>query len=78
MGVITLVGNCRVKSKNKLQGVTYLMGGYSDNRVADVYYMYNPIKNVIYDTRDVIWLGIMYFNHSIKIIDTLPLVSSKE
>ena len=55
------------------------MGGYSEDRAADCYRMYNPLTNAIYETRDVIWLGHMYFSEK----DTpptrvLPIVSTEQ
>jgi len=37
------------------------MGGYCPNTEGDCYKMYDPINNVIYCTRDVIWLRRMYW-----------------
>merc|ERR1712157_393211 len=60
-GVVTLVAGKKLKSKVEPRGVTCLMGGYSKQRAADCYRMYDPITNTIYETRDVLWLGRMYF-----------------
>jgi hypothetical protein len=51
------------------------MGGYCTDRAGDCYRMYDPIKNNIYETRDVLWLNRMYFDNNGE-VDALPDISA--
>ena len=43
------------------RSVTCLMGGYVPDATGDTYKMYDPVRNVLYRTRDVIWMKRTYF-----------------
>ena len=43
------------------QGVTMMFIGYAEESAADSYRMFNPLTGRVSVTRDVIWLGRMYY-----------------
>ena len=55
----------KIKSDNwpavRDRSVTCFMAGYCLQHTGDTYKMYNPLENVLYDTRDIIWLKRMFF-----------------
>ena len=58
-GVVTL----RDLKKSKMQdkGLTCMFVGYAQDHAGDCYRMYNPDTSRVHTTRDVRWLGRMYF-----------------
>jgi hypothetical protein len=71
--VVTIAGS--IKSKVNMRGVVCMMGGYCTDRAGDCYRMYDPIRNNIYETRDVVWLNRMYFDNNGE-VDALPDISA--
>ncbi len=43
------------------RGITMVFVGYADEHAGNCYRMYNPVTSQVNVTRDVIWLGRMYF-----------------
>jgi hypothetical protein len=43
-------------------GVVCVMVGYANQHSGDTYRMFNPVTRYVYETRDVQWLGRMYWN----------------
>jgi hypothetical protein len=47
--------------KSKENGITFMLGCYSDNRSSDCYTCFDPKTLQSYHSRDTTWLQIMYF-----------------
>ena len=51
------------KSKIQDKGLTCLFVGYAKDHAENCYRMYNPATSRIHTSRDVKWLGRMYYNN---------------
>ena len=53
----------KIAKVNKVDnyGVTCVFVGYANNHEGICYRMWNPLKNSVHETRDVVWLHQMYF-----------------
>jgi hypothetical protein len=58
-GTVTTKTDTQPAGKDR--GVTCLMAGYVSDSTGDTYNMYDPIRNILYRTRDIIWLKRPYF-----------------
>ena len=43
------------------RGITMLFVGYSSGHAGNCYRMYNPVTSRVCESRDIIWMGRMYF-----------------
>jgi hypothetical protein len=58
------------------RGITMMFVGYADGHAGDCYRMYNPVTSWVCESRDIIWMGRMYFTteHSEKTM-VLPVIA---
>jgi hypothetical protein len=57
------------------RGITKMFGGYSSTRAKNCHRMYNPVTSQVSETRDIIWLGRMYFtSENCKKTKMLPVI----
>ena len=61
--VVNISGS--VKSKVNMRGILYLMGGYCTDRACECCRIHDPIKNNIYETRELLWLNRMCFDNNV-------------
>jgi hypothetical protein len=43
------------------RGITMMFVGYADGHAGNCYRMYNPVTSRVCESRDIIWMGRMYF-----------------
>ena len=68
--------------KMHTKGVACVFVGYTNDHAGDCYRMWNPISNMIHETRDVLWLNRMYFKrptpHPEMLMDPLAPIEAGE
>jgi hypothetical protein len=58
------------------RGITMMFVGYSSAHDGNCYRMYNPVTSQVSETRDIIWLGRMYFtSENCKKTKVLPVIA---
>jgi hypothetical protein len=58
------------------RGITMMFVGYSSAHAGNCYRMYNPVTLRVSETRDIIWLGWMYFtSENCKKTKMLPVIA---
>jgi len=58
------------------RGITMVFVGYADERAGNCYRMYNPVTSRVSVTRDVLWVGRMYFtNEKCEKTKVLPVIA---
>ena len=58
------------------QGITMLFVGYSSGHTGNCYRMYNPVTSRVCKSRDIIWMGWMYFtNPNCEATQLLPIIA---
>ena len=77
VGVLTTADR-KIKDKVNMWGVVCMMGGYTSDHAGDVYRMYNPLSNEIYESRDIEWLNRLYFCDANRIVENSPITSVEE
>ena len=59
------------------RGITMVFVGYADEHAGNCYRMYNPVTSQVNVTRDVIWLGRMYFmTENCEKTKVLPVIAA--
>ena len=68
--------------KMHTKGTACMFVGYTNDHTGDCYRMWNPITNMVHETRDVLWLNRMYFKcptyHPEMMTDPLAAVEAGE
>ena len=58
------------------RGITMVFVGYADGHAGNCYRMYNPVTSRVSVTRDIIWMGRMYFtNENCEKTKVLPVIA---
>ncbi len=58
------------------RGITMMFVGYSIAHAGNCYRMYNPVTSQVSETRDIIWMGHMYFtSENCKKTKVLPVIA---
>ena len=55
----------KITPKISDRGVTCMYVGYNTNSGDDVYRIWNPDKNIIHITHDIIWLKMMFYKEKL-------------